>query len=61
MSIFHAAVAGSELQDEDGEYTFDPEFAERVFGEDGKIYGYQDLKVGSHDPSFISTGNERKM
>ena len=24
---------------------FAPDFAERLFGEDGKIYGYKDLKV----------------
>ncbi|CAM6085157.1 unnamed protein product [Calypogeia fissa] len=41
----HVVLEGQELQVDDEEYTFDPEFAERIFGEDGKIYGYKDLKI----------------
>lgn len=46
-----AVFTGQELQDDDGAEgnTFDPEFSERIFGEDGKIYGYTGLKVSLKD------------
>lgn len=50
LCIFHAVLSGQELEGQNGdeEYTCDPEFAERIFGEEGTIYGYVGLKVSRH-------------
>jgi hypothetical protein len=40
-----AVRTANDLHGDDDELSFPPEFSERFFGEDGRIYGYKGLKV----------------
>jgi hypothetical protein len=43
-----------DLQDSEKAKPFPPEYSERYFGEDGKIYGYKGLKVSECTPADYS-------
>jgi hypothetical protein len=43
----HAVRTANDLHGDEDELSFPPEFTERFFGEEGKIYGYKGLKVFS--------------
>ncbi len=42
---FSTVSTAGDLQDSEKAKPFPPEYSERYFGEDGKIYGYKGLKV----------------
>jgi hypothetical protein len=42
---FSTVSTAGDLQDSEKAKPFPPEYSERYFGEDGKIYGYKGLKI----------------
>jgi len=56
---FHLVRTANDLHGDDDELSFPPEFSERFFGEDGRIYGYKGLKIDVwlHAVSFHAHAN----
>ncbi len=51
---FSTVSTAGDLQDSEKAKPFPPEYSERYFGEDGKIYGYKGLKVSECTPADYS-------
>jgi hypothetical protein len=51
---FSTVSTAGDLQDSEKAKPFPPEYLERYFGEDGKIYGYKGLKVSEFTPGDYS-------